>query len=183
MEDHSKAYDTFKEMMAAAEIMQKFQRIHNVIRLDYLELLRLTEDNRGSKASFDALYRASMRSFFSLIEADISGLNALDRYEGYDDRHSFMYKLKETYKQIGKTWKKETIQQKYFSTKIKDLTILKKKRDQLVHPKEHAHIHEASESAFAQLKAVFKDYDDFVNALMNNFFVGVKLKMDWASNN
>jgi hypothetical protein len=180
MESHSKPYDSFEEMMQAAQVMRKFQTIHNVIRKDYLELLRLTEEHQYSKVSFDALYRASLRSLFSLIEADISGLNALDGYPGYDDRkHTFIPKLKKTYKQIAKTWNKESLQQQYFAAKMESLIGLKTKRDELVHPKEHAHIHAASAADFAQLKMVFQDYDEFVNALMDDFYVSTSIKVDW----
>jgi hypothetical protein len=181
MKEHVKTYDSLQEMMAAAQAMHKFQTIHNVIRKDYIELLRLTDLHRSSKESFDALYRASLRSLFSLIEADISGLNALDGYPGYDDRkHPLISKFKQTYKQIAKTWNKQTVQQKYFAEKLEALLALKTKRDELVHPKEHAHIHSASPANFQQLKDVFFDYDDFVNQLMNDFFVGSSINMDWG---
>jgi hypothetical protein len=183
MEEHVKTYDSLQEMLAAAQAMRKFQTIHNVLRKDYIELLRLTDLHRSSKESFDALYRASLRSLFSLIEADISGLNALDGYPGYDDRkHSLIPKFKQTYKQIAKTWNKESIQQKYFAAKLETLLALKTKRDELVHPKEHEHIYSASTVDFQQLKGVFNDYDDFVNELMNDFFVGSSIKIDWGKN-
>jgi hypothetical protein len=183
MGEHVKTYDSFEEMMQAAQVMRKFQTIHNVIRKDYMELLRLTETHQSSKESFDALYRASLRSLFSLIEADISGLNALDGYPGYDDRkHALIPKLKQTYKQIARTWRKEAVEQHYFATKLEALLALKIKRDELVHPKEHPHIHAASAADFEQLKKVFSDYDDFVNALMKGFFVGSSVKVDWGKN-
>jgi len=167
-------------MMNAAQIMRNFQTIHNVIRQDYMELLRLTEEHQITKISFDALYRASLRSLFSLIEADIAGLNALDGYSGYDDRkHKLIPKFKKTYKQIAKTWNKENIQQKYFASKIESLIALKTKRDELVHPKAHEHIHAASDNDFKKLKKVFQDYDEFVNELMDDFFVGTSIKIDW----
>ena len=74
MEDHSKNYGTLEAMMAAAQFMRKFQTIHNVLRKDYMELLRITEEHHAVPESFDALYRASLRSLFSLVEADIAGL-------------------------------------------------------------------------------------------------------------
>ncbi|MES2063550.1 MAG: hypothetical protein V4456_16605 [Bacteroidota bacterium] len=181
MEDYSKTYGSLEEMMQAAQVMRKFQTIHNVLRKDYMELLRLTEEQQSAKVSFDALYRASLRSLFSLIEADITGLNSLDGYPEYNDREPLIPKFKKTYKQIAKTWKKETIQQNYFTAKIEALITLKTKRDELVHPKEHAHIHEASEADFEQLNQVFKDYDDFVNKLMDGFYVGTTIKVDYGN--
>ena len=106
-------------MLEAAQVMGKFQSIHNLIRKDYMQLLDLTEFYKQDQVNFDALYRASLRSLFSLIEADISGLNALDGYPGFDDRkNSLIFKFKKKYKQIAKIWNKEEVQQRYFSAKI-----------------------------------------------------------------
>ena len=178
MGENTKSYDSLGEVLEAAQVMRKFQTIHNVIRKDYKELLRITEAYQADQVAFDALYRASLRSLFSLIEADIAGLNALDQYPDYDDRDSLIPKLKKTYKQIAKTWQKEPIQKKYFDTKLNALLTLKTKRDELVHPKEHVHIHVASAGAFMELKQVFNDYDSFVIELMTNFFVGTSIKVD-----
>jgi hypothetical protein len=67
----TKYYKSLPEVINALEIMVKFQSIHNVIRKDYLKLLRITEDNKSIEISFNALYRASLKSLFSFIEADI----------------------------------------------------------------------------------------------------------------
>ncbi|MBK0382878.1 hypothetical protein I5M32_07885 [Pedobacter sp. SD-b] len=182
MSSNNKSYNNLPEMLNAAQVMGKFQNIHNLIRKDYMQLLDLTESYKEVQVNFDALYRASLRSLFSLIEADISGLNTLDGYSGFDDRkHSLIFKFKKTYKQIAKTWNKEEIQQRYFSAKIEALIALKQMRDELVHPKDETHIHSASLESFEKLKSVFKDYDDFVNDLMNNFFVSVSIPINWNS--
>lgn len=93
MGEHSKIYGSVEEMVAAAQVMRKFQTIHNVLRKDYMELLRLTGEQQAVKVRFDALYRASLRSLFSLIEADISGLNHLDGYPDYNDRQALIPKF------------------------------------------------------------------------------------------
>lgn len=182
MDNHTKSYSSFTEMLAAVGAMQKFQSIHNVLRKDYIELLRITEANKLTKNSFDAMYRASIRSLFSLMEADITGLNILDGYPGYDDRkHTFLFKFKKTYKQIAKTWNKEKLQQSYFDSKLSDLIVLKNRRDDLVHPKEHSHLHEANIVDFEQLQKVFQDYDHFINEMMNDFFVGTSMPIDLSN--
>jgi hypothetical protein len=56
------------------------------------------------------------------------------------------------------------------------LVELKKKRDELVHPKELGHIHKASEKDFQKLKLGFEDYDKFINELMNDFFLVTTIK-------
>lgn len=172
MSEHTKQYDNFNEMLKAAQTMGKFQEIHNVIRPDFLILLSITEERKCNEKEFDALYRACLTRFFTLIEADIYGLNQLDMYDGYDDKKDrFIEKFKETYKQICKTWNKEELQKKYFDSKLQGLSELKKKRDDLVHPKQLENIHKASDRDFQILKTVFEDYDKFINDLMNDFFL------------
>ena len=175
MSKHSKKYVTIEEFKIASTSMRNYQNIHNIIRNDYKELLMITEKNIDDKKKFDALYRASLKGLFSIIEADIFGLNNLDNYEGYDDKQRFMDKFKRTFKQISKTWNKEERQQKYFSNKLADLKKLKTKRDQLMHPKDINHLHESSDSNFNELKRVFNDYDEFINDLMNDFHITINL--------
>ncbi len=172
MSEHTKKYNTKQELFIALQAMGKFQAIHNLIRKDYQELLKVTENNKSTEFVFNALYRASLRSLFSLIEADIYGFNMLDKYENYDDKKDdFIKKFKSTFIQIGKTWNKAEIQKKYFDSKLQMLTELKKMRDELVHPKEIEHIHKATETNFEKLKTVFNDYDAFMNEIMNDFFI------------
>lgn len=176
MSNHTKQYDNLNEMLLAAQTMGKFQRIHNVIRPDFILLLKITEEQKSNEKEFDALYRACLTRFFTLIEADIYGLNQLDMYDGYDDKKDrFIEKFKETYKQICKTWNKVDLQKRYFDSKLQGLVDLKKKRDELVHPKELEHIHKASEKDFQKLKLVFEDYDKFINDLMNDFFLSTTI--------
>ena len=47
MGEHSKEYKDFESMLLAAQAMAKFQSIHNIIRKDYLELLRITSDHEA----------------------------------------------------------------------------------------------------------------------------------------
>lgn len=175
MSKHIKQYNTLNEMLLAGQSMNKFQTIHNVIRKDYIELLTATESNKSIEITFDALYRASLRSLFSLIEADIYGLNSIDRYHNYKDSDAFLDKFKNTFKQIAKTWKKEEIQKKYIDSKLMKLRELRKMRDELIHPKEIRHIHKANEADFEKLKTVFYEYDSFINDLMYDFFLSVTI--------
>ena len=176
MSEHVKEYENYDDMVKAAQLLGTFQSIHNVIRPDFLELLRLTEEVKTNEKSFDALYRACLTRFFTLIEADIYGLNKLDMYEGYDDKKDrFIEKFKETFKQICKTWNKEELQKKYFDSKLQGLIELKKKRDGLVHPKTIEDVHKASDKDFQELKTVFEDYDKFMNDLMNGFWLRARV--------
>lgn len=173
MSNYIKQYNNLNEMCLAVQEMIKFQRIHNVIRPDFILLLKITEELKSKEKEFDALYRACLIRFFTLVEADIYGLNQLDMYDGYDDKKDrFIEKFKETYKQICKIWNKVDLQKRYFDSKLQGLIELKKMRDELVHPKELEHIHKASEKDFQTLKSVFDDYDKFINDLMNDFFLG-----------
>jgi len=176
MSEHVKEYEDYDDMQEAFQYLRTFQLIHNVIRPDFLELLRLTEEFKENEKSFDALYRACLTRFFTLIEADIYGLNKLDMYEGYDDKKDrFIEKFKETFKQISKTWNKEDIQKKYFDSKLQGLIELKGKRDELVHPKQMDDIHKASINDFQKLKTVFEVYDKFINDLMNGFWLRTRI--------
>lgn len=97
-------------------------------------------------------------------------------YNAYDDKKDkFHEKFKETYKQICKTWNKESLQKQYFDSKLEQLFKLKKKRDNLVHPKSLEDIQKASEIRFQELKSVFEDYDKFMNELMNGFFLSTTI--------
>ena len=175
MGEHTKQYSDFSEFFKANIAMRKYQKIHNIIRKDYIELLTLTEKHKEVKVEFDALYRACLKSLFSIIEADIYGLNNLEKYEKYSDKDSFEVKFKKTFIKICETWNKPEIRKKYFDTKYVELKKLRRKRDELIHPKESEHIHAANESDFNTLKIVFNDYDNFINDLMNNFFIGVEI--------
>ena len=173
MGNHKKKYTDYSEFLAAGVAMLKFQKIHNIIRDDYMELLNLTQKYNSDRTQFNSLYRACLKGFFSIIEADIFGFNNLDPYENYSDKDSFEIKFKKTLKQIGETWNKTHLQKKYLDEKYRELKKLKKKRDELIHPKKVEHLHEASDSEFELLKQVFKDYDLFMNSLMDDFFISV----------
>ena len=175
MNEHDKKYESLSEMLVAAKALAKYQSIHNVLRKDYIELLNIVENNKSHELVFDSLYRACLRSLFSLIEADIYGLNILDQYYDYRDNNAFLNKFKDTFKQIAKTWNKEEIQKQYFDSKLSKLKDLRKMRDELIHPKELIHIHKASELEFETLKTVFQDYDNFINELMDNFFLSTTM--------
>jgi hypothetical protein len=173
---HAKEYNDFTDWLTAGETLSRFQRIHNIIRPDFQLLLQLTEEQKTDEKKFDALYRACLTRFFTLIEADIYGLNRLDTYDGYDDKKDrFIEKFKETFKQICKTWDKEELQKKYFGSKLQGLIELKRKRDELVHPKKMEDIHKASDKDFQELREVFEDYDKFINDLMNGFWLRTKI--------
>ena len=155
--------------------MIRFQKIHNIIREDYTELLNLTGKHSSEKIAFNSLYRACLKGLFSIIEADIFGFNNLDQYNNYSDKDSFETKFKKTFKQVGETWNKTELQKKYFDEKYRELKKLRKKRDELIHPKKVEHLHEASESEFELIKKVFKDYDLFMNSIMDDFYISVDL--------
>ena len=178
MSNHKKEYDNLPALLVATQTMSKFQIIHNIIRPDFLILFRITEEQKSNEKEFDALYRACLTRFFTLIEADIYGLNQLDMYDDYDDkRDRFIEKFKETYKQICKTWNKEELHKKYIDSNLQGLIELRKKRNDLVHPKEVEHIHKASDKDFQALQTVFAAYDKFITDLMNDFFLSTKISL------
>ncbi|WP_300569185.1 hypothetical protein [Flavobacterium sp.] len=175
MENHSKEFLNYDEFKNASEAFRVYQLTHNIIRKDYQILLEITERAKDNNIEFDALYRASLKSLFTIIEADIFGLNNLDKYPNYSDQHRFEDKFKNTFSNICKVWKKQEIKEKYFDAKYSDLKNIRRKRDELVHPKNMLHIHGASINDFNKLKQVFTDYDNFINSLMDGFFIEVQI--------
>jgi hypothetical protein len=71
MSDHNKEYSNMQDLFEALQVMSKFQRIHNLIRPDFLLLLKIIEEQKSDEQKFDVLYRACLTRFFTLIEADI----------------------------------------------------------------------------------------------------------------
>jgi hypothetical protein len=175
MREHTKQYSNLEDFRKASIAMDHYQKIHNLIRLDYIELLRILENSKENENEFNALYRASLKSLFTIIEADIYGLNNIDSYPDYSDRDSFENKLKKTFKQVCNTWQKPELNTEYFNGKYANLKVLRKKRDEIIHPKKTEHIHKATEEEFNKLKQGFTDYDNFINALMDKFYIGVKI--------
>lgn len=177
MGNQKKKHTDNSEFLKTRIAMSEFQKIHNIIRKDYIELINVTEKHKSIKKEFDSLYRACLKGLFSIIEADIFGLNNLDKYEGYSDKHSFEEKFKKTFKQVCKTWNKSELQKKYFDGKYRKMKELKQKRDELIHPKKIEHLHEANESEFEILKNVFNDYDLFINSLMDDFYISMDINL------
>jgi hypothetical protein len=170
MSSYYKGYDNLPEMLEAVQIMREFKKIHNVIITDFLVLLSITEELKSIEEKFDAMYRACLTKFFTLIETDIYSLTKLEVYDNFDDkRDRFVEEFKEAFKKTGKTSKKEEIVKKYFDSKLQGLIELKNKRNHLVHPKGIEHIYKASEVDFLTLKNAFANYDKFINDLMKFF--------------
>ncbi|EZH73653.1 hypothetical protein ATO12_17100 [Aquimarina atlantica] len=176
MSEHSKTYKDPEEFRNANLALLGFQKRHNVIRKDYQLLLNITETFQGEEEKFNSLYRASLKGFFSLIESDIFGLNQVDKYEAYDDKHRFEDRFKKTFKRICQTWSKEEIIQQYLDSKYSKLKSIKNKRDKLVHPKDTGDIIVASKEEFIELKFAFDDYNEMLHSIMNNFFIDINVK-------
>jgi len=166
MSNNSKKYDNSDE----------FQERHNLIRKDYGLLLEITGLHQNEPDKFDTLYRASLKGFLSLIESDIYGLNQIDQYDGYSDKHNFEDKFKKTFKKICQTWKKEEIINEYLDTKYAKLKGLKNKRDKLIHPKKTSDIVCASVNVFDELREGFQDYTKMLHLIMNGFFISIDIK-------
>ena len=174
MERATKFYDNIEDFRKAQIILYNYQTTHNIIRNDYLELLRLTESLTENQNQFNSLYRACLRELFSLIESDLYGLNQLDSYSNYRDQDKFLQKFKKTFERISQTWNKGELQQSYFNSKFDNLVRIKKERDSATHPKKPEDLKPVTKNEFDVLKGVFKDYDEFINGMMNGFFIGMK---------
>lgn len=176
MSEHSKKYTNKEEFRKANFALIKYQKRHNIIRKDFELLLKITIENQEKPERFNTLYRACIKGILSLIESDIFGLNEVDIYEGYDDKHCFEDKFKRTFKQVCKTWNKSEIIQKYLDEKYGALKKVKSKRDKLIHPKNTEDIAIASISGYNELKDVFFDYTKMLHAIMDDFYINIVIK-------
>lgn len=173
-EHPTKYYDNLSEFQEARQILHNYQKTHNIIRNDYLNLIELTFKSQNDQKVFNTLYRACLRELFSLIESDLFNLNRLDSYLNYSDKDKFIVKFKKTFKQISKTWEKEQIQKNYFDSKLELLKNIKTERDKITHPKDPKDFKTTTIEDFNRFKMAFDEYDGFINKIMNGFFIGMK---------
>ena len=173
-EHPTKYYNDLKEFQEAQQILYNYQKTHNIIRDDYLNLIEMTFESQNDQKAFNTLYRACLRELFSLIESDLFNLNRLDSYPNYSDNDKFMVKFKKTFKQISKTWEKEFIQKEYFDSKLERLKNIKTERDKITHPKSPDDFKTTTVADFQRFKTVFNEYDGFINTMMKGFFIGMK---------
>ncbi len=174
MEHPTKYYEDFEEFKKAQMILKNYQKTHNIIRKDYLNLLEITIESEDNQRSFNTLYRACLRELFSLIESDLYNLNGLDKYDGYSDYDTFMFKFKKTLKQVCSTWQKEEVQRDYFSKNLEKLRNIKKLRDKITHPKDSENFKDATIEDVKLIKEVFSNYSLLIQKLMDGFFIGMK---------
>jgi hypothetical protein len=170
----TKYYDNLTDYQEALQILHNYQKTHNIIRNDYLNLIELTFEFKNDQKAFNTMYRACLRELFSLIESDLFNLNRLDNYPNYSDKDKFMVKFKKTFKQISKTWEKEDIQREYFDSKLERLKDIKTERDRITHPKSPKDFKTTITEDFDRFKTVFDEYDGFINKMMDGFFIGMK---------
>lgn len=178
METISKHIEDNEEFWRLSQVFFYFPRIHNKIRKDFAILLETAELSKEDTDKFQTLCRACIKGFFSLIEADIYYYNLFDSYQGYKDRQAFLEKFKKTFKQICTTWKREELHGQYFDQNLSYIEALKEIRDKLIHPKALNDIIDPNTETFELIKLSFRNYDEFVNSLMNNFFISTKLQFD-----
>lgn len=165
------------ELYALMPFLSKFSKIHNRLKNDYSVLLALTEQYSPDSTEFKILCRNAIKGLFSIMEADIHYYNIFDQYPGYKDRDKFMTRFKKTFVQVCTTWKREELQQKYFSDNLEQLKKLKQVRDLLTHPKEIEHICDPTLQDFNEIKGAFYRYDQFVLDIMSNFFFSVNISI------
>ena len=70
----TKYYDNLDEFRQAQQVLYNYQKTHNIIRNDYLNLIELTLESQNDQKAFNTLYRACLRELFSLIESDLFNL-------------------------------------------------------------------------------------------------------------
>lgn len=166
-----------KEFLETKKFLGEFDVIHHRILCDLITLISISLKYRDKEDEYNSMFRSIVRSFFSLIEADLFYLNVLDKYDNYTDRENFYPKLKKTYKQVAKTLNREKIQKSYFDTKLGNLKKLKQIRNNLVHPKNINHLHFASKENFLLLNTCIEDYQNFIVKLMKGFILNSTISL------
>jgi len=66
------------------------------------------------------------------------------------------------------------IQKNYFDSKLNRLKIIKTERDKITHPKNPNDFKVTTIDDYNRFKIVFNEYDEFINKIMNGFFIGMK---------
>jgi hypothetical protein len=171
MEDTVRKISDSNEVGPTLKALSEYQSLHNIIRKEFQTLLAITEKSKSENENFTVLCNACLRSLFSLVEADLFGLNQLIPYNNFNERHSFKFKFKKTITNVCMKRDKKGLQKLFFETKYEKLTKLRKKRDLLLHPKESKDIQPLGENDFEKIKEVFSDYCDLIHNLMNGFFI------------
>jgi len=168
----TKFYPDFKSLKKANEIMGEFQVLRNILRHDYIALLKIAEQYKDKQIEFNAMYRACLVQLFTMIEADIYGLSTLDPYPSDNTKKNFYSIFTNTFKQIGITWSKEQIAEKYFNTHFDELMLIKNERNNLIHPKRIEDLLVPTSKDLEKLKNAFNNYSAFIGEITNGFYIG-----------
>src|SRR5688572_26262367 len=115
--------------------MITFQRVHNELRKDFQMIYELAKGKIEDTELIKPLIRSCYKELFSLIEADIYLLNQFNPYSGYQDKHDFVKKFKQTFKHHSNTFNKQDIVLDFNSLNFELLLSQKHKRDEVTHPK------------------------------------------------
>ena len=155
--------------------MSEFQILRNIMRRDYISLLKMANTTLCNEAQFNSMYRACLVQLFTVIEADIFGLRALDPYPLLKGVKKNFYDIfLHTFNQIARTWNKEEITEKYITTYFNELMLIKGERNNLTHPKKINALILPDAATLNRLEIAFKNYCDFMNEMMNGFYIGCK---------
>ncbi len=173
MNTHTKMYNDLKSFFEADEAMDEFQLLHNILRNDYISLLKLTEQHINSQEEFNTLYNSCLIRLFTMIEADLFGLGKLDPYPKVKPKENFFEQFSNTFDQISKTWNKKEIKEAYFTNHYIELGSIKNLRNSFVHPEKITDVPPATIADFERLKAAFNNYNEFMAGITNKFFIGM----------
>lgn len=152
-------------------IMGQFQLLHNELRKDFATLYVITAQRLQQGIPAPEMIRACLKELFSLIESDLYYLNFINPYVGYHYKADFFKKFKKTYRQHCRTHGKLAAFDRFYTDHYGTFRSLKKKRDELMHPKGAESI-KAEPELFEVIYEFFKQYVDFVGSTMQG--VGVQ---------
>ena len=171
---YTKTYENSENFTNASKSLDDFASVRSILIQDFRGLIKMNRDLLHNQRLFNALYRTLVKELFSLIESDLQFLVSIDPYPEFSDskKISFEQLFKRTYKQVYKTWNLQNVQKQYFDQKIQKLMILRKLRNDFVHPKNTDVFNDVTLKELDKIENIFNYYYNFTSQLIKVIEIG-----------
>lgn len=166
--------DSLAEVMETFSKMREFQLTHNRLKKDVDQLYALANTEPIDSVIREVLLRASIKEFFSMVEADLYLINQFNPYDGFSPKATIVDKFKKTYRRHAQAFKKEALNSKYQSTSFRFFLMMLEKRHGFTHPMGRPSLR-INEEGLKLYTTVYITYIEHVNALMRNVGVSTQL--------
>jgi hypothetical protein len=166
----------FEEMAKVMAGMREFQKVHNLLRIDFLKIYESVKESEATKfQDHSPLIRACIKELFSLIEADIFLYNQWNPYPGFYDRHSLDDKFKKTFKHHAETFPDDGRIEAYQKFMDRDFSLFKmveEIRHHVTHPKGEASVR-VDFQTLDQARKLYDVYTVFVQSMFTNVMISI----------